>query len=171
MSIPDSAEFARLFDADAYRIAWSYACRLCAGRADAEDLLQETLLMALGKLKQLRDPAAFRGWLLAIMRRRWLSERRKKLLTLEDSYAFQNLRAAQPAACPIELADALKRLPPRQREAIELLYFSGLRVEELAVVLAVTPHAASQLLGRARQSLRRLLGPQPAMTTCTEVQQ
>lgn len=171
MSNPDQAGFEQLFDAEAYRLAWGYACRLSAGRFDAEDLLQETLLQAMGKLGQLKDPASFRSWLLAIMRRRWLSDRRRRPLPLAESYVFEDLQAQRPDACPHELADALRRLPPRQREAIELVYISGLRVDETGAVLGCSAHAASQLLGRGRENLRRLLGPESDLATCTGVRQ
>ncbi|QKW10060.1 sigma-70 family RNA polymerase sigma factor [Streptomyces sp. NA04227] len=49
--------------------------RALHGHADVDDVVQETMLRALGALGSLRDPASFRSWLLAIamneMRRYW----------------------------------------------------------------------------------------------------
>ena len=42
------------------------ALRLLRNRADAEDVTQETFLLAFEKLAQLAEPAAFRGWLVRI---------------------------------------------------------------------------------------------------------
>ncbi|WP_263164536.1 sigma-70 family RNA polymerase sigma factor [Streptomyces sp. SCSIO ZS0520] len=51
--------------------------RALHGHADTDDIVQETMLRALGSLGSLRDPASFQSWLLAIamneLRRHWQS--------------------------------------------------------------------------------------------------
>jgi RNA polymerase sigma factor (sigma-70 family) len=48
------------------------ALRILRDRADAQDAVQDTFLIALAHLSELRDPAAFAGWLLAILRNQCL---------------------------------------------------------------------------------------------------
>src|SRR5690348_11658533 len=50
--------------ADLYR----YAYRLCGSSADAEDLVQQTFVLAQQNLPSLRDPHAARAWLFALLR-------------------------------------------------------------------------------------------------------
>src|SRR5690348_12966601 len=47
--------------------ALAFARCLCRSRADGDDLYQEALLRALGKLAGLRDDGAFRSWLYRIV--------------------------------------------------------------------------------------------------------
>src|SRR5262245_41166120 len=49
---------------DAYR----YAYRLTGDHADAEDLVQQTFLVAHQKLHQLREPGRARAWLFSVLR-------------------------------------------------------------------------------------------------------
>jgi RNA polymerase sigma-70 factor (ECF subfamily) len=58
------------------------------------------------------------------------------------------------------IADAIARLPERQRAAIVLTFHEGLSNAEAAAVLGTTRSAVETLLVRAKQSLRRQLGPQ-----------
>src|SRR5262249_28415955 len=47
---------------------YRYACRLCGSPIDAEDLTQQTFLIAQRKLHQLREAERACAWLLAIVR-------------------------------------------------------------------------------------------------------
>jgi RNA polymerase sigma-70 factor (ECF subfamily) len=58
----------------------------------------------------------------------------------------------------LDLAQALRSLPRRQREALVLHYFGGLGVAEIAHALRVREGAAKSLLHRARTSLASELG-------------
>jgi RNA polymerase sigma-70 factor (ECF subfamily) len=57
------------------------------------------------------------------------------------------------------IADAIALLPERQRAAIVLTYHEGLTNAETAAVLDTSRSAVETLLVRAKQSLRRQLGP------------
>ena len=58
-----------------------------------------------------------------------------------------------------EIRDALSELPERQREAVVLRYFYGLRYGEVATALGLSRTATEALLFRARRSLRVSLRP------------
>lgn len=55
------------------------------------------------------------------------------------------------------LARCLDRLPPRQREAVQLRYFEGLDYRQVAEVLAVSQQSAYNLIFRALEELRKYL--------------
>jgi RNA polymerase sigma-70 factor (ECF subfamily) len=57
------------------------------------------------------------------------------------------------------IAAAIDGLPERQRAAIVLTFHEGLSNAEAAAVLGTTRSAIETLLVRAKQSLRRQLGP------------
>src|SRR5450432_2617328 len=47
--------------------------RALRGHADTDDVVQETMLRVVRGLGDLRDPAAFRSWLVAVAIQRWPS--------------------------------------------------------------------------------------------------
>ena len=49
--------------------------------------------------------------------------------------------------------EALRRLPPRQREVTVLRYYGGLDVREIATWLGIAEGTVKAMLFRARQSL------------------
>lgn len=118
------------------------ALRLLRNRAEAEDAVQETFLLAFERLAQLDEPAAFRGWLVRIAvsrahrRFRWrklrawvgLGEGEDATLALE---AADHVTAEQRAE--LRLVDrALASLPFELRTAWVLRHVLGHRLEEVA---------------------------------------
>ncbi|MGW9432031.1 sigma-70 family RNA polymerase sigma factor [Streptomyces decoyicus] len=63
--------------------------RALDGHADVDDVVQETMLRVLESLADLREPASFRSWLVAIamnqVRRRWTTERKTPVVGLEQA--------------------------------------------------------------------------------------
>src|SRR5262245_22331761 len=57
---------------------YRYAYRLCGSSTDAEDLVQQTFVVAQQNLPSLRDPNAARAWLLALVRSSYCRLVRKK---------------------------------------------------------------------------------------------
>ena len=52
------------------------------------------------------------------------------------------------------IADALKELPERQKEALVLCYYQGMKAKEAAEILSASQSAVEALLFRARQTLK-----------------
>jgi RNA polymerase sigma-70 factor (ECF subfamily) len=152
-----------------YQSAWRYALRLCANREDAEDLLQESLGHAYTKLDQLRADDTVRGWVLSIIRSKFLRHRqRAKSRSAQQSSELAEYSLAAPtdwAADPLSelMTAALSQLPESQREILSLFYIEGLSVYETGLVLNVAPQAVKQRLFRARAALRRHMQPHLAM--------
>ena len=61
-----------------HQLLYRYAFRMIGNESDAEDLTQQTYLIAQNKLDQLRQPAAARAWLCRILRTTFLKSRRKR---------------------------------------------------------------------------------------------
>src|SRR5205809_3355261 len=60
-----------------HAVVYRYACRLCGCWAEAEDLTQQTFLIAHQELHQLREADRARAWLLAVVRSCFLKSVRK----------------------------------------------------------------------------------------------
>ena len=71
--------------ADHHAALYAYALRLTARSAEAEDLTQQTFLVAHQKIAQLREADRARGWLYRILRNAFLKNRRKPEPSVPDS--------------------------------------------------------------------------------------
>lgn len=158
--------FSRLVTDELYRALWRYACRLCSSPADAEDLLQESLLRGYERIEQLLEAANIRAWLFKVMHsvfvNRYHREKQRRaieLLAYDGSYESTAELALELAA----IRRAVSDLPVLQREAVEFYYYDELSIEEIAEITRVNVNAVKQRLFRARQVLRRrLLAARPA---------
>ena len=132
---PTVAELAAAHGAILYRVAYRY----CGHAADAEDLVQETFVVACRKLDQLREPDAARAWLAQTLRNLWLRARRRPAPSLSmDAIAA----AAAPAPAPEffdreRLIALLDRMPDEFREPLVLFYFEDFKYREIADILGV----------------------------------
>ncbi|HEX2572111.1 MAG TPA: sigma-70 family RNA polymerase sigma factor [Polyangia bacterium] len=144
-------------------------CVALAGRADAEDLAQETFLrvhQAIGRFAP-DGPATLGGWILTIARRLCHDRARSARLRvevavgagLETAAATRNPEeAAQGASLVAALHVALAALPEEQRAVFALREWDGLEYEEIAAVEGVPVGTVRSRLARAREALRTALG-------------
>jgi RNA polymerase sigma-70 factor (ECF subfamily) len=141
------------------------ARRMLGNAADAEDVVQEAMLRVWTNAPRWRPEARFRTWLYRVVVNLCLNrKRRAPFASLETAGDPADLHP--DAAMQLEhdqrdqaIAAAIARLPERQRAAIVLTYHEGLGNAEAAAVLGTTRSAVETLLVRAKQSLRRQLGP------------
>jgi RNA polymerase sigma-70 factor (ECF subfamily) len=145
---------------------------MSASDADAEDLVQETLLRAYRGLHRF-DGRHPRAWLLTILRNTNvnLHRRRRPILIDDDEW----LRASRPAFgrtqspsaedCAVdleldaELDAAVSSLSREFRSALLLVDVHDLSYAEAAAVLGVPVGTVMSRLSRARDRVRRHLGP------------
>lgn len=153
------------------------------GKADPDDLVQETFLEAHRQVKQFRGSteAEFKAWLrrilageLALLMRRYLGTTRDMRLERElvaqidqSSVALENnLVDSQTTASQqvsrreqsVLLTDALAGLKDEYREVILLRNLEGLSVKEVARRMERTEDSVQKLWARALGSLRRAMG-------------
>ena len=138
--------------------------------ADAEDLVQDTLLRAYQGIEGF-DGAPPRAWLLTILRTAQInrSRRRRPELLDDPDAAFEKMAApeegggATPEALVVGQAfdtvvsEALAALPARFRQAVMLVDADGLSYAEAAEVLGVPVGTVMSRLHRARARMRQRL--------------
>jgi len=147
------------------------ALRLLRNRAEAEDVTQETFLLAFEKLDQLAEPAAFRGWLarIAVSRahRRFRARRLRSLFFVRDADRDDEVGLADdaaPGASPedrteLALLDrALLRLPLPLRTAWTVRHVLGCSVEETAEACACSLATIKRRIAAADEQLHAHLG-------------
>jgi len=140
---------------------WAMACSDYR-RDDAEDLLQTVYLKIIDGRAHFDCKSSFKTWLFSVIRltakeryRRILRDKLGLLFFATRPTALVTGPAGEDAFC---LRAALKVLPPRQREVLELVFYQDLSIEEAAVAMGVSVGSARTHYERGKQRLRRDLG-------------
>jgi RNA polymerase sigma-70 factor (sigma-E family) len=152
------AGFDRAFDG-LFVLAYRVAFRILGERGDAEDVAQEALARALVRWSRLADRPE--GW----------------VTTVATNLAIDRIRRRRTQATPmigpvavvdrhlperIDLANALRRLPKRQREVVVLRYLADWSEADVAVELGCSVGAVKSHGSRGLCALRERLGEQIA---------
>lgn len=147
-----------------------YLLRRTGSRHDAEDLLQETFLLAYRKLHRYRPDWRFSTWIFTLAHRVSLTHRRKKKLPAGDGGLDQCMVSVDPSSCVQgqELRRAIwdiasELLEPDAVSALWLSYVESMAAEEVGKVIGRSPNAVRILLHRARA---RLAGPLAQTDLC-----
>lgn len=123
--------------------------------ADAGDLVQDVFAVALERLPQLGEPAAFAGWLLAIARNRAIDHLRSTKPTDElPELPVEASRQAEVA----QVLTALRALPEAYQETMILRLVEGMSGPEIAEQTGLSPGSVRVNLHRGMKLLRERLG-------------
>lgn len=163
LAADDEAAFRQLVERHIDR-AFGIALRIVGSRADAEDVVQDTMLKVWthrGKWQHGR--AKFSTWLYRVVTNRCIDLHRRPRTDNVD--AVPEPADAQPDVVSTMqrnevthmLEDAMQRLPEQQRIAVILSYHENMSNGEIAEVMDTTVSAVESLLKRGRQQLRDLL--------------
>lgn len=137
-----------------------YARRSCRNASDAEDAVQETLLVLYRRIGALRQVGAISGWLFTIVNRFCLRLAGTLIgapVDLEAAAFDRRLSHTPPAELRIDLCRAIESLPPQYREVIVLRDLNELTIDEIAAALGASREAVKARLHRARAILREYL--------------
>lgn len=127
----------------------------------AEDIVQETFLIAWRDLAKLRDPAALRTWLFSIAYKRSMSAAARVVpvplpdaaLLVDDAPGRHPEQAAEQREAYELVWAAAHALEPRQRAVLELAVRWELTSREIGEVLGVGAAHAAVLVHRSRAAL------------------
>ena len=135
---------------------YRYASRLTGGDAtSAEELVQETYLGQLRKIREGHQEAVDVGWLIVSCRHRYLDQ-----LKRDARGRARELRAIGRPGTEDgggRAVDALADVPADQRAVLVFRYVDEMTVSEVAQAMGRTVHATESLLARARTTLRSIL--------------
>lgn len=160
-SLQDPArELRRRFEAAieaARRPLWRYCVGLTGSVWDGEDLAQETVVRALGKLHQFGQVLDPRAYLFRIASNAWIDQCRRARPAEDIDGAAMAAEAAGPPPPPSGLAtvqEVVRVLPPRQRVVYLLVEAFGYPAADVGAMLGLTEGAVKALLNRARTRVR-----------------
>ena len=131
------------------------ARRLTLDSASAEDLVQETMLLAWRGFPGFQTGTNARAWLFRILFNAFHGANRKA--RLETPPSEESVRPMLQEA--VEIAEALDALSLEQRTVLLLAVVEGFSCQEIAGILDVPIGTVMSRLSRARQELRKSLKP------------
>ena len=134
----------------AYKLAWN--------KAQAEDLVQETLVSAIQSFPEYRMECQFIWWLKRILHRRYADSLRKRAFEplAEDEEDPVNKLEAQAEAGKIRRE--IKALPEPLRKTAELRFLMECEISEIAKLLKIPEGTVKSRLHNARETLKIRLG-------------
>jgi RNA polymerase sigma-70 factor (TIGR02947 family) len=149
------------------------ARRLTRGPADAEDLLQDTLLHAFAGFHTFEDGSNLKAWLFRILYNRWVStyrtKQRRPVEVSVDDISDRDLsgsaarldagaRSAEAQAldevADVDIQAALAALPEGFRTALYYADVAGYTFAETAALMNIPMGTVMSRVSRARQRLR-----------------
>jgi RNA polymerase sigma-70 factor (ECF subfamily) len=138
--------------------------RLTKGDAAlADDLAQETFVLAWRNLRRFRFESRFSTWLYRIAFNAWQSEaRRKRELLLDDAAGEDSTANAcemPDIVARVDLERAMATLSDGERAAIAACYYADLSHEEAAAALGMPLGTVKTHVLRAKAKLRARLAP------------
>ena len=127
-------------------------------KADADDLTQEVFETAMQRLGDLREAAAFPGWLLGIARHAALDAKRRRVPLTGIAIDAVDARATHEDRLDAERAlAAIRSLPEAYRETLLLRLVEGLTGPEIAERTGLTAGSVRVNLHRGMALLRAAL--------------
>ena len=159
-------------------LLYRQAFRMSKNHADAEDLVQETLMRAYTHFDSFRSDTNLKAWLLRILTNTYINGYRRKRrqplhystedLTDQDLTAANvrssasALRSAEDHALALlpdnDIKAAMQALPVQFRDAVYYADVEGLRYDEIAALMNSPRGTVMSRLHRGRRQLRTLLG-------------
>ncbi len=148
----------------------AFARFLAGNPAEADDLVQDTVVRALKAYDHFDLNTNIKAWTFTILRNiRINSYRKRRFEELDEAtMATMSVKANQEDSLELkEVLAALKTLPPAQREVITLVRAGGLSYEEAAEIMGCKLGTIKSRVNRADAALRAVLGgdfraPRPA---------
>ncbi|MDX3312826.1 RNA polymerase sigma factor [Streptomyces sp. NPDC054884] len=167
-------------------LVYNVVGRALNGHADVDDVVQETMLRAVGNLGSLRDPDSFRSWLMAIAMRQVRDRARRSTAARLDEntaldrtpdFAELTVLRLQLEGQRREVAEAVRWLDDEDRQLLSLWWLEvagELTRGELAAAVGISrPHAAVRVqrvkerLEVSRGIVRALDGACPGLRDLT----
>jgi RNA polymerase sigma-70 factor (ECF subfamily) len=139
-----------------------FARFLVKNRAEADDLVQDALVRALGAIEQFDPDSNLKAWLFAILRNTFFEQSRRRRT---ERAALDRAGTEEEAvdgnhdgrAALSDLERQIWALPPLLREAVVLVGAQELSYEEAAAICGVPEGTVKARVSRARSQLRKRL--------------
>jgi RNA polymerase sigma-70 factor (ECF subfamily) len=140
----------------------------------ADDLVQDTIVRAIGARESFQEGTNLKAWLFTILRNKFLDDRRRKRGYFEQIETVVHERLVCPPSqdAAVEFANVATvfwSLSAPHREILMLIGVNGLNYEEAAAILGCPIGTVRSRLSRARTELQKKLSAADAEGTEAEL--
>lgn len=149
-----------------YKAMYNTALRILKDTAEAEDIMQESFLIAFTKLSMLEDNTLFGAWLKRIVINMSLTTSRKKGIHNEVTLETVEYALTDSDGIPEEdiisikadtILNTLMQLKDSYSTALSLHLIEGYDYEEICQIMNISYSNCRTLISRAKESLRKKL--------------
>lgn len=157
----DEKAFEQLYRLTAPKV-WFYIYRLCGDRERAKDIMMETYLEIWRSAKSFKGRSRALIWMYGIARHVIFKALRKERICGKVEYK-ETAGGQNPMEETMEkerlrlFKVVLERLPLTHREVLDLVFFHGLRYEEVARILDIPVNTVKTRVFHAKKKLRKIL--------------
>ncbi len=150
-----------------YDLIFRAAFRWCGRRSDAEDIAQDVCVRLPRALATWSGQGRFESWLYRVVLNAARDAGRKQARDgrLRDAWAAEPVQdpdGSEEDAAIARLWSAVRKLPPKQREAVTLVYGEGLSHAETAEAMGCAEATISYHVHAARGRLKTLMEEEAA---------
>jgi RNA polymerase sigma-70 factor (ECF subfamily) len=147
----------------------AFARTFCRDKADADDLVQETLAKGIANLDKFEPGTRMKSWLFTIMRNTFYTRVKINRREMPGLAACASSRPTAEATQEWsvrghEVHEAINRLPEHQREVLVLIGVLGVSYEEAAQICHCAVGTIKSRLNRARAGMLEEMGEESSHT-------
>ena len=147
------ADLVNMYANNVYKIAVSY----CNNRSDAEDIVQNVFIKLLKSKEKFKDDEHVKRWLIRVAinesKNMNTSFWRKRIVPLEDSEPIINTRDKSDEKAV--LLGAVMRLKEKNRIVVQLYYYEGYSVKEIAEILRIKETTVQNQINESKKCFKR----------------
>jgi RNA polymerase sigma-70 factor, ECF subfamily len=139
----------------------AFARVLTRNQSDADDLVQDTLVKAIGHIDQFTPGTNLRAWLFTIERNTYYTTHQQRrnhaAIPLADDLGPVVAPSQEWSLRVSAVQNAISQLPPEQRDTLLMVAGAGMSYEEAASVCRCALGTIKSRINRARNRLEELL--------------
>ena len=153
---------------------YNTAVSIIQNEEDADEVTQDVFIKVFRSIHSFKGDSAFSTWLYRITVNQSLDrlrtrKRKKRVAFVENWLGFGNGREDEPAEFnhpgiilenrerAVELFNALRQLPDKQRIAFTLHKMEAMRHHDISTIMNLSVTAVESLIARAKDNLRKIL--------------
>lgn len=165
----DERVFERVY-ATFFDVLYNYGCKYTSNSELVEDAVQDLFVRFWKNRGNLNEPPSLKNYLFKAFRNHMNDRLRADGKYILDDFGKQYVFEVVPSPEAIreaselaegkqkKLAEAMRQLTDRQREAIFLRFYEGFSYRDIAELMGITVKATYKLMARSIQTIREGLG-------------
>lgn len=131
----------------------------------AKDIAQESWIVILDKMDDIKDPEKCKSWAISIVNRKaidWLRNYNRERIKLQSVFAERPKIEIETEVCnelkiKKQLILAIEKLSVKQQQVIKLFYGQGYSLKEIGEIMNTTAGNSKSRLFHAREKLKTIL--------------